>query len=167
MSRRCIHSALAGVALGLLTASVNARPICQWVDANGAMHMSDTVPPQYQSTATCTDSQKYELTDAQQAEADQRAAQAQSLLRKQGQGLPAPHPPPAARPAGAPPPVIEKRPIEAVTDTTDCQTWWRIYDESGACFGPFKTTQGGIKPEAYDHCNEVQSPEMKCGPRRN
>ncbi|MBX9818544.1 MAG: hypothetical protein K2X79_10980, partial [Burkholderiaceae bacterium] len=60
-----------------------------------------------------------------------------------------------------------KRPAETVTDATDCPTWWRIYDDSNACFGPFRTVQGGLKPEAFDHCNAVASPELRCGPRRN
>ena len=59
-----------------------------------------------------------------------------------------------------------KRPAELVTDATDCETWWRLYDESTACFGPFRTTRGATKVEAFDVCNAVASPEPKCGPRR-
>jgi hypothetical protein len=60
-----------------------------------------------------------------------------------------------------------KRPAEVITDNTDCQTRWRIYDESVACFGPYRTTQGATKPEGFDKCNDIPSPEIKCGPRRN
>jgi hypothetical protein len=59
-----------------------------------------------------------------------------------------------------------KRPAEPVTDRTDCATRWRLYDESLACFGPFQTTRGAIKPEAYEVCNVIVSPESRCGRRR-
>jgi hypothetical protein len=45
--------------------------------------------------------------------------------------------------------------------------WWRIYDESVECFGPYRTTRGATKPEGFDRCNVVSSPEAKCGPRSN
>lgn len=60
-----------------------------------------------------------------------------------------------------------KRPTANVTADTDCATWWRIYDESVECFGPFQTTRGATKPEGFDRCNVVVSPEPKCGPRSN
>jgi hypothetical protein len=62
---------------------------------------------------------------------------------------------------------IAKRPIEVITDTTNCQERWRIYDESVACFGPYRTAKGATKPEGFDKCNDILSPEIKCGPRRN
>jgi hypothetical protein len=58
-----------------------------------------------------------------------------------------------------------KRPTEVVTDATDCATWWRIYDASVECFGPYRTTRGATKVEAFDKCNVIASPEPKCGPR--
>jgi hypothetical protein len=66
-----------------------------------------------------------------------------------------------------PAPVVVKRPVEQVTESTDCATWWRLYRESQECFGPFHTVGGGLKPEAFDHCNEIPSPELKCGPWRD
>jgi hypothetical protein len=158
---------LVGMMLMLLTSGLGATSICRWVDADGRTQMSDAVPDGFQNSARCTDSQKYELSPEQQRDAEKRAADARSLLRSYEQGRPTPTPLSPAPPAGAEPPVRTKRPAQLVTDATDCQTWWRIYDESSECFGPFKTTQGGIKPEAFDQCNEVKSPELQCGPRRN
>ena len=155
------------LALMLLTPGLGATSICRWVDANGHVQMSDVVPDGYQNSASCTDSQKYELSPEQQRDAEKRAADTRSLLRSHEQGAPAQPPSGTAGPAGAEPQVRAKRPAQLVTDATDCQSWWRIYDESSECFGPFKTTQGGIKPEAFDQCNEVKSPELQCGPRRN
>lgn len=106
------------------------------------------------------DSDQFELTPAQQRDAQRRTADEQRRARDLGV-----LPPAAAASAlpRAPRPV--KRPAETITDATDCPTWWRIYDESSACFGRFRTIQGSVKPEAFDHCNEVMSPELKCGPR--
>jgi hypothetical protein len=73
----------------------------------------------------------------------------------------------AARPASAASQSAAKRPTEVVTADTDCATWWRIYDESVECFGPYRTTRGATKPEGFDRCNVVTSPEAKCGPRSN
>lgn len=69
-----------------------------------------------------------------------------------------------ATPASAP--KLGKRPAQGVTATTDCDTWQRLYRESDACFGPFRTVGGGIKPEAFEACTTIPSPEPKCGPPR-
>lgn len=157
------HRALA-LAWVLTFASVGAAasPVCRWVDASGQTHVSDTVPTAYQAGASCTDSDQFELTPAQQRDAERRTADEQYRARNLGVV-----PPQAAASGVARAPRDAKRPAETVTDATDCPTWWRIYDDSNACFGPFRTVQGGLKPEAFDHCNVVASPELQCGPRRN
>lgn len=148
--------------LAFASAGAGASPVCRWVDASGQTHVSDTVPSAYQAGASCTDSDQFELTPAQQRDAERRTADEQFRARNLGVL------PPAGVASGVPrAPRSAKRPAEAITDATDCPTWWRIYDESSACFGPFRTLQGSIKPEAFDQCNEVASPELKCGPRRN
>ena len=126
--------------------------------------MSDVVPDQYKKSATCTDSQNYELSQAQKREAQQRAAEVKNRAQRDATVTPMPA---ASSPSGATgelPLPIEKRPRELITDATDCQTQWRIYDESIACFGPYRTARGATKPEGYDYCNVIASPELKCGP---
>ena len=158
----CRHMLSLGLALGLASAGTVATPVCRWVDAAGQTHVADAVPSAYQAQATCTDSDQFELTPAQQRDAERRWADEQFRARNLGVV------PPATAASGAPEvPRSAKRPAETVTDATDCPTWWRIYDESSACFGPFRTTSGSLKPEALDQCNEVPSPELKCGPRRH
>ena len=154
-------------ALGGLAPVAHGASICRWVDERGQTQMSDIVPEKYQRSATCSDSKKYELTPAQQREAEQRAAEQPSRAQQDmadppGNVLPSPQ---GATEAGSRPKV--KRPTEVITDTMDCQTRWRIYDESVACFGPYRTTRGATKPEGFDQCNEIPSPEISCGPRRN
>jgi hypothetical protein len=165
--RTRISVSLAALALTLLVQAVGAAPVCRWVDERGRTQISDVVPDKYKKAATCTDSQKYELSPAQRREADQRAAEERARPRSEAANPPkesASGPLSPAAPASQP---GAKRPAEVVTDATDCQTWWRVYDESADCFGPYRTARGGIKPEAFDNCNVVPNPELKCGPRRN
>lgn len=151
-------------ALAAATPAAHAAQICRWVDDQGRTQMSDVVPEAYRAKATCVDSSRYEASPQDRREAEQRAA----AERAKAAAADARKPPPApavalTAPAASAPP--KKRPAETVTDRTDCATWWRLFDESGACFGPYRTVKGGIKPEAYERCNVIPSPETKCGPR--
>lgn len=155
----------AAAALVFTTSMSQAVPLCRWVDEQGRTHISDVVPPAYKKSATCTDSAQYDLSPQQRREAEQRSA-AQRARKAPEAG------PPSAPPASAPPAADSaasqpagKRPAESVTDQTDCDTWWRLFDESAECFDPYRTMRGGLKPEAFDHCNVIPSPETKCGPR--
>jgi len=159
--------ALITVALALLSPVARSTSICRWVDENGRTQMSDVVPEQYSKSAICSDSQKYELSPEQRREAEQRAAEAQRRTRHEIVDPPTDlaSKPPVATGEGALP--SAKRPTEVITDATDCQTRWRIYDESVECFSPYRTTRGATKPEGFDKCNVIPSPEIKCGPPRN
>jgi hypothetical protein len=129
--------------------------------------MSDVVPDEFIQSATCSDSRKYELSPQQEREAERRVAKQQNRMRAkiiQPPTQAASSAPGITREQSVP---IAKRPVEVITDTTNCQARWRIYDESVACFGPYRTTQGATKPEGFDKCNDIPSPEIKCGPRRN
>jgi hypothetical protein len=144
----------------------SATPICRWVDAQGRTQIAETVPSRYKAVAVCTDSGRTEIPAAQRREAQQRADSDRARAAR-SPSVPAAAAASAARPeqerASAPAP---KRPAQPVTDRTDCATWWRLYDESLACFGPFQTTRGAIKAEAFEVCNVVVSPEPRCGRRR-
>lgn len=155
------------IALWLVSTGADATPICRWVDESGRTQIAEVVPERYRKVAVCTDSQKYELSPEQLRAAEQRVAEDKHRARKAAAQAPsdrasgAPRPPRAASQAGA------KRPTEVVTADTDCTTWWRIYEESVLCFGPYRTTRGATKPEGFDRCNVVASPESKCGPKSN
>lgn len=156
-------AALLAVTLSLLTLPLAAKPICRWVDGNGRTQISEVVPDRYRDLATCTDSQTYELTPQQRRAAEQRADEARAKAVRDAAKAPARAASSAPSPAGVVPQRVAKRPAETVTDTTDCATWWRLYEESAACFGPFRTNRGATKAEAFDVCNEVPNPEPKCG----
>lgn len=145
----------------LIVPTAGATSICRWVDETGQVQFSDVVPERYKSIVSCTHSQPTELTTEQRAQAkkSQYLDDKSSTPRQTASA--------AAAPQIAPSQPVTKQPTETVTDSTDCKTWWRIYNESGACFAPFRTTLGGVKAEAFDKCNEVASPEEKCGSKSN
>jgi hypothetical protein len=132
-------------AMALALPMANATPICRWVDKAGRTQVASVVPEPYKAAATCTDSQKYELSAAQRRAAEQSVEQDKAMARIEA----------------------AKRPVEVVTGATDCPTWWRLFDENAECFGPYRTTRGATKQEAFDVCNVVPSPAPKCGPRSN
>lgn len=150
------------VVLGLVS-GVGATDIYRWVDENGRTHLSDVVPERYRDTAIRVDSRSPERTPEPQREARDRAAREASRLPPAVGRSPLPAEP-ATAPALAP---AVKRPAQTVTAKTDCATWWRLYRESQDCFGPFRLVGGVIKPEAFEHCNEIPSPESRCGPYRH
>ena len=159
-----VRQGLLGVMAACLAFGASATDIYRWVDENGRTHLSDVVPERYRDAATRVDSRSHELTLEQQREARERAArEAERAGRAPPAAAQAPQPP---APVVSPTAVV-KRPAQTVTESTDCTTWWRLYQESQECFGPFRLVGGGIKPEAFDHCNEIPSPELRCGPYRH
>lgn len=167
MQRICISLAthrLIAVAALLFVLPAQAAVIYRWVDENGRTHVSDLVPERYKKSATRIDSSKSEVTPEQRQEAERAAAKEQALADEAARrrlNTQANQPAPAASQ-----PVTAKRPAQGVTDSTDCETWQRLYKESMECFGPYRTTRGATKPEAFEKCNPVPSPEPKCGPVR-
>ena len=158
---------LAALALVLLWTDTEATSICRWVDERGRTQIAQVVPEKYEKVAICIDSQKYELSPAQRQAADQRVADDKAKARQAAAALRAERASSAPRPAEAASQPGAKRPTEAITDATDCTTRWRIYDESVECFGPYRTTRGATRLEAFDKCNVVSSPEAICGPKSN
>ncbi len=157
----------AAVALLILSASAGATSICRWVNESGRTQIAEVVPEKYRKVAICTDSEQYELSTEQRRAAGQRVADDRARAREAAAKPPSDRASSARGPARAASKPGAKRPTEVVTADTDCATWWRIYDESVECFGPYRTTRGATKPEGFDRCNVVTSPEAKCGPRSN
>ena len=154
------------LAVLLIAATAHAATIYRWVDDKGRTHLSDVVPEKYKKSAKRVDTRQHEVSPQRQKEAQERAAKDKAAADEAAKQRAATASAPAASapPASAP---IVKRPAQGVTDTTDCATWWRLYRESQECFGPFHTVHGGLKPEAFEHCNEIPSPVLKCGPWRD
>lgn len=158
------RSTVYALAFGLLCSSATlATVVYRWVDENGRTHVSDVVPEKYRGSAKPVNLGPYEVSPEDRKQAEERAARdkASASIRKPGAAEKAS---PPASAASAPP---SRRPSQGVTGTTDCATWRRLYQESLDCFGPYRTTRGGIKPEAFDNCTLVPSPDEKCGPLRD
>ena len=155
----------AALALMLLSTCAGATSICRWVDERGRTQIAEVVPEKYKKVAICTDSQRYELSAEQRRAAERRVAEDKARARRAAAQPPANRASSAPRPERTASQPGAKRPTEVVTDATDCTTWWRIFDESVECFGPYRTTRGATKVEGFDQCNVVASPEPKCGPR--
>lgn len=156
---------LTALSLLPLSTGAGATSICRWVNESGRTQIAEVVPEKYRKVAVCTDSQRYELSPAQRRAAEQRAADIKARAGRAMAQAPSNRASAPSSPARAASPSSAKRPTEVVTDDTSCPTWWRIYDESVECFGPYRTTRGATKPEAFDKCRVVPSPEPKCGPR--
>jgi hypothetical protein len=160
--------AMALVVLVTTAQTAGATPICHWVDTSGRTHFAAAAPDAYRATAKCTDSRKDEISPARHKAAAARADERKARVQAEAKTADAGSADPAATVPDAPAPrQIVKRPTELVTKETDCPTWRRLFDESANCFGPFRTTRGAIKVEAFDFCNEVPSPVAKCGPVSN
>ena len=155
----------AALVLMLLATCAEATSVCRWVDERGRSQIAEVVPEKYKKAAICTDSRRYELSAEQRQAAERPVAEDMARARQAAAKPPANGASSAQRPAKAASHSGANRPTEVVTDATDCPTWWRIYDESVECFGPYRTTRGATKPEGFDKCNVVASPEPKCGPR--
>ncbi len=150
---------------GLFAPAAHATPICRWVNEAGGTEFASVVPERYKGVATCVESQAFELSGEQRRAADQAVAEEKGRLSRAASKPPTPEASSLARkPKPAPSPAT-KRPTEAVSEATDCPTWWRIYDESVACFGPYRTARGATKKEGFDRCNVILSPEARCGAR--
>jgi len=152
----------AGLALLLWTAPwpVHAATIYRWIDDQGKTHYSEQVPQQYQQAARPLAPGAADPTPAQRQGAQARAAldkrRAAEIGRPASQPILAPTP---AVAASAPP---VKRPAHAPNADTSCETWARLYQESLDCFGPYRTTRGATRPEAFDHCTPVDEPASRC-----
>jgi hypothetical protein len=140
----------------------------RWRDDQGRVHVSDSVPVHYRDRAEKLRSYDT-LSPAQKADAQARR---DSLLRQgmqpdaqggsQGAGAQGQQPPvgpTAAQGASAP----GKPSKEA---ESHCARERRLYEESVACFAPYRNVgpAGGIRAEAYQHCVERKDPSPRCGP---
>lgn len=138
-----------------------ATVIYRWVDEGGRTHVSDVVPEKYRKAATRIESGDSDVSAGQTRAATELAAREKALAEEAAKRAQRPALPQPASPAAAA--SSSKRPAQGVSDATDCSTWRRLYRESEECFGPYRTVGGGIKPQAFDSCNVIPSPELKCG----
>ena len=145
---------------GLWLPPLYGADIYRWVDQDGRVHLSDTVPEQFKKSATRIDSRQYELTPAQRREAEARTARdkAQAAERDAKAAATAGRAASAAAPASA---------VSAEAGTADCATLRRRFAESNECFAPFFNRNGSVKAEGYAKCGApVPYPTNECSSAR-
>lgn len=133
-------------------ASSAAKPsgpgVYKWKDANGRVYYGDKAPtPKAEPVKLYGGPSEAEIQaardrlNAMQAELDAKAAGRRS---PDGNASTT-----AAAPSGDGP-----RGDESV-----CEAKWREYNESYACFDPYRLVGGGIRPEGFAKCKQVRQPE--------
>lgn len=155
------RAALALLAL-CLAVSADSAVIYRWVDKQGKTHFGDVVPNEYKDVAKPVDQTAPSPSAEEQRRATERAAKEKARAAEAPAAASAAG---ASSPAGsaASSPKPSRRPPYAPTDTTDCETWRRLYRESLECFGPYRTARGATKAEAFEHCTPVLEPPIRCG----
>lgn len=153
-SRLMIGCFLAVMASGMASAGVY-----KWVDENGKVHYGDAPPEQAQGKKKSVKINTPAPTPAEReaalkrAEEDRRKLDHLTQTRKSAEAK-AKQEKPATAAVGSAAPANE----------TPCQKEWREFREKAACFAPFRTATGGIRPEAYEKCKEAVQPGSACPP---
>ncbi|MDB5872592.1 MAG: hypothetical protein JWQ07_2034 [Ramlibacter sp.] len=145
---------------GLALSPVYGADIYRWVDENGRVQFSDTVPEQFKKSATHIDSRQYELTPAQRKDAEARTARDKERAAEAAERDAKVAAAPAAQAASAASPASATLPSGA---TSDCVTLRRRFAESNECFAPFFNANGSVKAEAFARCGPaVPYPAREC-----
>lgn len=133
----------------VLTSATASAAVYRWVDDTGAVHYGDSVPEAHKNKAKPI-SVAPSPTEAERAAAEDRRAHDKSLAeaarkaQETAQGKTATLPPPASAGAGG------KR---------TCEQEWQAWEQSAACFAPFRNASGGIRAEAFKKCTELPAPK--------
>jgi Domain of unknown function (DUF4124) len=154
--------AVATAAALAFASAAPAATIYRWVDKAGKTHFGDTVPSEYRNVAKPIENKVTAPSAEEQRQAIERAAQASkpaSSAVGAASAASAASAPKRTAVADAPTP---KRPPQAPTENTNCQTWLLLYLESLDCFGPYRTVGGATKAEAFEHCTPVIEPPPRC-----
>ena len=146
-----IYRILFLLAFASMTAGAYAADVYKWVDEKGRIQYGETVPAKYKSSATKVDVTTPLPTDAQRQEAMARAAKdkaaAESSAAQRAKST-------APRSDPAPRPVVASDDAKA----KQCEADKKKYQESEACFAPYRNAAGAISPEASQHCVQVKEP---------
>ncbi len=145
----CAAAALA--ALLVLAGPAGGAEVWKWQDAQGVTHYGPEPPDDPDAKAERVVLPDSGVTDADRRAAEKRVADDKAEIRR-ATGGPAPRS--GARPAA--------RPASAASAVPSCEEAWRRYNESYACFDPYRFGAGKIRPEAFEHCKEVPQPPALC-----
>ena len=152
------------LACALLSLPAGAADIYRWVDENGKVQISDTVPEKYRKSAKRIDSGQSEVTPQQRAaaealaEKDRERARTSAAVAAQTKAATEQKAKAAAAKAAA-------QPVAPLAKAeTACEKAHRLYKESIDCFAPFVTPRGTTMAEAFNYCTPLPDPSRECGP---
>lgn len=132
----------------LLAASAAAQAeIYQWQDEKGRQYFGEEVPARYQKKAKPVQSGPLNLMKAQKVEPSRTPAAAG----------------PATASTGAPPPTTPS--ATGTSDEERCRVAQQRYLDSQACFARFRLSNGAVRPEAFEQCQDIAAPQG-CGLNR-
>lgn len=132
--------------------------IKRWVDERGMVHYSDAVPPAAQpaSGPVAEVPGAAPLTPAEQADAEARRQQTRQELARPAL-LPA-SAASAAAPASAAAAASQSAAATPAVDDHSCAAQWARYNAAYACMDPYRMVNGRIRPEAFEHCPQLDQP---------
>lgn len=136
----------------LLAGAAGATEVWKWRDAQGVTHYGAAPPDDARTKA-----ERVDLPDTRVSEADRRAAE--KRLADEQAGIRAASD--AAPPRGQRFPGLTL-PAAAASAVPSCEEAWRRYNESYACFDPYRYGAGKVRPEAWQHCKELPQPPALC-----
>lgn len=122
--------------------------IYKWTDQNGQIHYGDSTAGSQNPNATTIDWPNATITGEQRQEADARLKREQTQLKQNV--APDESQAPSQGASGATPTGAEHN---------SCEAQWKKYEDSYACFDPYRLANGGVKTEAFEHCTEEKMPD--------
>jgi hypothetical protein len=147
-----IQKLLAHLIAVTVSLNVYGGEIYKWTDKEGKVHFSDSVPDPYKHKAIAVDLRQATVTTADSEAAKDRlerekakAAEYQSARDQNN------------KTANVSTSMPNKNLTSDKKDT--CEEQWKKYDESYACFNPYRIRQGIVKPEAFQHCTVMEQPK--------
>lgn len=128
--------------------ALHAADLYRWVDEAGKTHYGDTVPRRYRDKATRVAPAAPPPTADQQRAAAVRAAREREAQKTAT--------PPRTDAKGAPRALPEPEPV--ARGISPCEAAKQRFLESQQCFDRFRLVNGGLKAEAFEHCEELKPP---------
>ena len=149
--------AIAGMLI-IFRMPLHAMDIYRWVDDAGQTHMSDVVPEKYKAVAKRIDSKKFDISDADRLQAQDRAAKDKLLTERKPSDV-------VAEPTVLNDPKLANPKLAPPMPQGTCSQKWDAYYSSQECFAPFtvRSRYGNIiRPEGFQQCQIVESPVKTC-----
>lgn len=137
-----------------LCCGAHAGDVYKWTDDKGKTHYGDPPTGQAKERATKLERKQMQLTVQQLEDAQIRAARSkQALVPHVGPWQPEPRSA-SADAAGD----QLATPTVAVDPDTECAQQIAEYQRNGECFNRYRVVGGGIRGDAFRHCNETKRP---------